>query len=149
MKVILLQDVKGVGKKNQIVEVSQGYGANFLIPKKLAVLSTEHGIEVRNRQIENEKEELLRLKEEARQVGKKLEGIVLEFEASSGKDGRMFGSISLKQVAEELKQKHDIIVDKRKFVDKPSINAFGYTNLKIELFKDVIAPIRVHVVEKK
>jgi large subunit ribosomal protein L9 len=149
MKVILLQDVKGVGKKNQIVEVSDGYGSNFLIPRKLAVRYSEKGVEVRDKQIQHEKDEFARKQQEAREVKAKIESLVLEFTAPSSKDGRMMGTISEKVIVQELKDKHGIVVDKRKFVDKYPCNAFGYTRLKIELFKDVIAQISVHVSEKK
>lgn len=149
MKVILLQDVKSVGKKNQVVEVSDGYAQNFLIPKKLAVKSTEKGLEVRDRQIQNEKEQFIQKQEEAKKVGEKLQTIVLEFTAPSSKDGRMMGTISQKQVVEMLRDKYSIVIDKRKFQDKYPINAFGYTNLKVELFKDVYANVKVHVSEKK
>ncbi len=149
MKVILLQDVKGVGKKNQVVEVSQGYGANFLIPRGLAILSNQRGLEFRDRKILEEKEELAAKKANAEKEAERLESIVLEFQAAASKDGRMMGTISPKQIEAELKEKYDIVIDKRKFVDKIAVNAFGYTNLKIELFKDVLASIRVHVSEKK
>ncbi|MBE6142377.1 MAG: 50S ribosomal protein L9 [Erysipelotrichaceae bacterium] len=149
MKVILLQDVKGVGKKNQIVEVSDGYGSNFLIPRKLAVRYSEHGVEVRDKQIQHEKDEFIRKQNEAREVKAKIESIVLEFTAPSSKDGRMMGTISEKVIVQELKDKYGIVVDKRKFVDKYPCNAFGYTRLKVELFKDVVATISVHVSEKK
>ena len=149
MKVILLQDVKGVGKKNQIVEVSDGYGSNFLIPRKLAVRYSEKGVEVRDKQIQHEKDEFARKQLEAREVKAKIESITLEFTAPSSKDGRMMGTISEKVIVQELKDKYGIVVDKRKFIDKNPCNAFGYTRSKIELFKDVIATISVHVTEKK
>lgn len=149
MRVILLQDVKGVGKKNQIVEVSDGYGSNFLIPRKLAVRYSEHGVEVRDKQIQHEKDEFIRKQNEAREVKAKIESIVLEFTAPSSKDGRMMGTISEKVIVQELKDKYGIVVDKRKFIDKYPCNAFGYTRLKVELFKDVVATISVHVSEKK
>ena len=149
MKVILLQDVKNVGKKNQIIEVSDGYGSNFLIPRKLAVRYSEHGVEVRDKQIQQEKDEFTRKQNEAKEVKAKIEAMVLEFTAPASKDGRMMGTISEKVIVQELKDKYGIVVDKRKFVDKYPSNAFGYTRLKIELFKDVIATISVHVSEKK
>ena len=149
MKVILLQDVKNVGKKNQIIEVLDGYGSNFLIPRKLAVRYSEHGVEVRDKQIQQEKDEFTRKQNEAKEVKAKIEAMVLEFTAPASKDGRMMGTISEKVIVQELKDKYGIVVDKRKFVDKYPCNAFGYTRLKIELFKDVIATISVHVSEKK
>lgn len=149
MKVILLQDVKNVGKKNQIIEVSDGYGSNFLIPRKLAVRYSEHGVEVRDKQIQHEKDEFIKKQNEAKEVKAKIESMVLEFTAPASKDGRMMGTVSEKMIVQELKDKHGIVVDKRKFIDKYPCNAFGYTRLKIELFKDVIATISVHVQEKK
>ncbi len=149
MKVILLEDVKSIGKKNQVVEVSDGYAQNYLIPRRLAVKSTTTGLEIRDRQIQNEKEDYIRRQNEAKELAKKFESLVLEFTAPSSKDGRMMGTISQKQVVEYLKNKHNISIDKRKFVDKYPINAFGFTNLKVELFKEVYATIRVHVSEKK
>ena len=149
MKVILLQDVKNVGKKNQIIEVSDGYGSNFLIPRKLAVRYSEHGVEVRDKQIQQEKDEFTRKQNEAKEVKAKIEAMVLEFTAPASKDGRMMGTISEKVIVQELKDKYGIVVDKRKFVDKYPCNAFGYTKLKVELFKNVIGTIKVHVSEKK
>lgn len=149
MKVILLQDVKNIGKKNQVVEVSDGYAQNYLIPRRLAVKSTSTGLEIRDRQIQNEKDELARKKKEAEELAVKLQSLVFEFTAQSSKDGRMMGTISQKEVVDLVKQKYNIIIDKRKFLDKYPINAFGYTNLRVELFKDVIGTIRVHVSEKK
>ncbi len=149
MKVILLQDVSKIGRKNQIVEVSDGYASNYLIPRKLAVKLTTTEVYKRDQQIQEEKEEFARKQQEAREVSEKLKDIVLEFEATSSKDGRMMGTISPKEIVHELKEKYDIVVDKRKFVDKYPCNSFGYTNLKVELFKDVIATVRVHVSEKK
>ena len=149
MKVILLQDVKNVGKKNQIIEVSDGYGSNFLIPRKLAVRYSEHGVEVRDKQIQHEKDEFIKKQNEAKELKAKIESMTLEFNAPSSKDGRMMGTISEKMIVQELKDKHGIVVDKRKFVDKYPCIAFGYTRLKIELFKGVVGTVNVHVSEKK
>ena len=148
MKVILTQDVKKVGKKGEIVNVADGYGQNFLIKNHLAVLATAHGKEIVAQNKENERLQDLENKKNAEELKKVLEGIVLEFYLSSGKDGRTFGSVSTKMVCEELLKKHDIKVDKRKFIDARPIQALGYTNLKIELYKGVVATIRVHLQEK-
>lgn len=149
MKVILLCDVKKVGKKDEIVEVSPGYAANFLFPKKLAVQVTNQSLNSLER--EKQQRQLLedQKKEQALKDKEEIEKKVLEFKASSSKDGRMFGTISPKQIEEEMKKSFNISIDKRKFVDKYPVNAFGYTNLKIELYKGVIATLRVHVSEKK
>lgn len=148
MKVILTQDVKKVGKKGDIVNVADGYGQNFLIKNKLAVLATEHGKEIVAHNKEQERLQDLENKKKAEELKETLENITLEFALSSGKDGKTFGSVSTKNVAEELLKTHDIKIDKRKFINTRPIQALGYTNLKIELYKDVIATIKVHLKEK-
>ena len=147
MKVILTQYVKKVGKKGEIVEVSDGYGQNFLIKNKLAVFATNTGEAKVAKRKEEERLADLQNKKDAEALKETLEKMVLEFKLSSGKDGRTFGSISTKNVVEEL-AKNNIKVDKRKFIDARPIQALGYTNLKIELYKGVVATIRVHLTEK-
>ena len=145
MKVILLKDVKNVGKKDQVVEVSSGYANNFLFPRKLAVMQTETSSAILK---QNQADEVARqeaLKADAIKLKEVLKDITLEFKAKTGKDGKMFGSISIKQVCELLKSKHKIDIDKRKFIDKIAIDSLGYVVLKNELYKGVVAEIRVHV----
>lgn len=149
MKVILLKDVKNVGKKDQVVEVSQGYGANYLIRNGLAVMYTTGSKNVLNKQIQEREELDAKKRLEANKIAEKLKNITLEFYSTSSKDGRMFGNISPKQIVEELNAKYGIELDKRKFVDKYPVNAFGFTRLKIEIYKGVIGTINVHVSEKK
>ena len=149
MKVILLKDVKNVGKKDQVVEVSQGYGANYLIRNGLAVMYTTGSKNVLNKQVQEREELDAKKRLEANEIAEKLKNITLEFYSTSSKDGRMFGNISPKQIVEELNAKYGIELDKRKFVDKYPVNAFGFTRLKIEIYKGVIGTINVHVSEKK
>ncbi len=148
MKVILLQDVKKVGKKGEVVKVADGYGQNFLIKNKLAVMETagskkilDHQIEEKNKQDAIDKDNAIALKE-------KIESLTLEFLLKSGKDGRTFGSISTKHIVEDLREIHGIRVDKRKFIDARPVGALGYTKLKVELYKGVVATITVHLKEK-
>lgn len=148
MKVILLQDVKSVGKKGQIVNVSDGYGANFLLPRKLAVLATKTSLEIKGKQDEERENELKKQKEEAIELSKKLETLCLELTAKAGNQGRMYGAVSTKQIEEEIKKQFGIEIDKRKFLDNNSLTAFGTHLLKIELFKGVIGTIKVHISEK-
>ena len=129
MKVVLLEDVRKVGKKGDVVNVSDGYGQNFLIKNKLAVKETAGAKKILEQQ-------------------EKIEGITLEFVLKSGKDGKTFGSVSTKHIVEQLREKYDIRVDKRKFINAHPIGALGYSNLKVELYKGVIATIRVHLSEK-
>lgn len=149
MKVILLKDVKNVGKKDQVCEVSQGYGANYLIKNGLAIMYTAGSKNTLDGQMKQREDEMLAKKAFAQEVAEKLKEITLEFTAPSSKDGRMFGNISPKQISEEMKKVFGIDIDKRKFIDKYPVNAFGYTRLKIELFKGVVGTVNVHVSEKK
>lgn len=149
MKVILLENVKGIGKKGETVNVKDGYAANFLLPRRLAVKLTDKSLEVLNQQnldaAQKVKDETLK----AQEIAKKLEGIVLEFSANTGSDGKMFGTISNKQVEEKLRTEFNITIDKRKFIDKTAIDRIGYTKLRIELYKGVEGIVNVHVSEKK
>lgn len=147
MEVILLKDIKGIGKKGESKTVSDGYAKNFLIPKKLVVRKTPETLaELKKEQAAEEKREE-ELKNEALKAKEKLETIVVEFKLKAHADKTPAGSISTKEVEKELKDKYGITIDKRKFIDKYPLNAFGYTNLKIELYKDVIGTVRVHLVE--
>ncbi len=148
MKVILLQDVKKLGKKDQIVEVSDGYATNLLFPKKLAVQLTSKSREILGNQQEDRRIAEAAAKAEAEKLAKRLESITLEFKVKVGKDGRVFGSISPKQVEQELLSKYKIQIDKRKFVEVDTMNACGIYRLKIELYKGVIGVINVHLSEE-
>lgn len=143
MKVIFLKDVKNQGKKGEIKEVSDGYAINFLIKKGLAVKQTQTSLNKLNLEIHNNKLEDERLTKEANTLKNKLDKLTLEFSANGGKDDRMFGSISSKQIKDELVKKgYDI--DKKQ-IKMESINCFGYHNVNIELYKDVLATIKVSI----
>ena len=139
MKVIMIKDLKKVGKRGEIVEISDGYASNFVIPQGYGRKLTENSLEAAL---------IAQKKAAAQEVAKKLEGITLEFQATSGKNGLMIGQISPKQIEEELKSKYDIVIDKRKFIDRYPCNAYGTTSLKIELFKGVVGVVKVHISEK-
>ncbi|MBQ2494223.1 MAG: 50S ribosomal protein L9 [Bacilli bacterium] len=153
MKVIMLQDVKKIGKKGETVVVSDGYGVNYLIPRGLAKASTDSSQKQLARDNAAEEARQKELKAEAEKVKAKLEGLTVEFALNVGSDGRVFGSISTKEIAEGLLKQHGIEVDKRKFIDKTPANALGYTRLKIELYKgsqgQVVGTVNVHVSEQK
>ena len=148
MEVILLADVKNVGKKGQIVEVSAGYATNFLIKRKLAVPSTEKSREIKKEQDEAAKALFEQNKANAIELKEKLEKVRVQCSAKAGSDGRMFGSISTKEVVEELNKQFGLVIDKKKFLGDTSIKSFGTSKLSIELFKGVIASIYVDVKEK-
>lgn len=149
MEVILLQDVKGIGKKGETATVNDGYANNFLIPKKLCVKKTAGSVATLNRQIEDKKRLDEENKKKALETSEFLKTLTLEFKAKAQKDGSMAGTISTKAIAEKLKNDYNIEIDKRKFVDKIVVNAFGVSNLKIELYKGIIGVIKVHVSEEK
>ena len=145
MKVILLADVKKLGKKDQTIEVSDGYAVNFLFPRRLAVKVTKKSVEVLENQQEARRENDAKMKAEAEQLAKRLDGITLEFKVKTGREGKLFGAISLKQVAEELQKQFNIEIDKRKFVDKGPLDELGFHHLGVELYKGVIGKVHVQV----
>ena len=146
MKLIMKKDLKGVGKAGQVVEVSDGYGANFIIPRGFGVLYTPESVKERE-------EELARLKAiddanraKANENAKKLEGIVFEFVAPVGNGGRMIGTVSIKELKKALKEKLEIDVDKDDFPEHNIVNSFGMSHVKIYLYKglDGIMTVKVH-----
>lgn len=149
MKVILLNDVRNVGKKGQIVDVADGYARNFLIKNKQAVEATKKSLEILDHQKVEQKLHEQELKVQAQEIAKKLENIMLTFEVKTGAGGKVFGAVSTKQIVDEMAKKHGITLDKRKFVSNESVGALGVSKLDIELFKDVKGVVSVHLIEKK
>lgn len=146
MKVILLSDVKKVGKKGEVVEVSDGFGRNFLINKKLAVLATAKSMEILEEQTLQRDGKEAELEAKAKELKEKLAAITLEFHVKTSTNGRIFGSVSMKQVVGQLQNTYGIHVEKRKIIDNNAITNIGYTNIKVDLYKNkVIGVIRVHV----
>lgn len=148
MKVILLQDVKGSGKKGELIEVSDGYGRNFLLPRKLAREANAQAMnELRNH------EESIRYKEEterkaAQDAANKLNGKSVKLFAKAGKGGRLFGSVTAKEIAEELKKTYGVNVDKRKIVLDQDIKAFGTYNCEVKLYNGISAKISAVIAEQ-
>ena len=149
MKVILLADVKKLGKKDQTIEVSDGYAVNFLFPRKLAVQVTKKSVEVLENQQEQRRENDAKMKADAQELAKRLDEITLNFKVKTGREGKLFGAISLKQVAEELNKDFNIEIDKRKFVDKGPLDVLGFHHLSVELYKGVFGKVHVHLEEEK
>ena len=148
MEIILLKDVKGVGKKDQKVVVSDGYANNFLFPRNLAVKVSKTSVQILANQKENERIAEENAQKEARELAVKLNDMEVEFSMKVGKEGRTFGSISLKQVEEEYKRKYNVTIDKRKFIDKGPLDSLGYYNLRIELHKGIVGKVKVHIKEE-
>ncbi|MCD5325634.1 MULTISPECIES: 50S ribosomal protein L9 [Pontibacillus] len=148
MKVIFTQDVKGKGKKGEIKNVSEGYARNYLLKNNLAVEATKGNMKAQEA-IDNKKEkEAQEELEEAKRLKETLENLTVELQAKSGDKGSLFGSITNKQIAEELKKSHNIKIDKRKIEMDSPIRSLGYTNVPVKLHHEVTATIKVHVSEK-
>ncbi|MDK7927534.1 MULTISPECIES: 50S ribosomal protein L9 [Staphylococcus] len=149
MKVIFTQDVKGKGKKGEVKDVPVGYAQNFLFKKNVAVEATPGNLkqlELKNKRAEEEREQEI---EDAKALAKRLEDIEVEVTAKSGEGGKLFGSVSTKQIAQALQKQHNIKIDKRKMDLPNGIHALGYTNVPVKLDKKVDGTIRVHTVEQK
>ena len=148
MKVILLADVKGQGKKNDVIEVSDGYGKNFLIPRKLAKPADAQSLNdvkvkeaARVYRIETEKKE-------AKALAEKLQTIQVKIAASSGGDGRLYGSITSKDIVEKLKADTGIDIDKRKVIMGDPIKAYGKYEVEVKLYTEITGKINLLVCEK-
>lgn len=149
MKVIFLQDVKGQGKKGEVKDVSEGYARNFLIPRGYAEAATQGSMKQLEQQKIAKQKQKEAEKEKAIQLKTKLEKITVEIPAKAGEGGRLFGSITNKQIAESLQKYHKIKVDRRKIeLDEP-IRALGVTQVPVKLYAEVEGIIKVHVVAKQ
>ena len=145
MKVILLADVKGQGKKNEVIEVSDGYGKNFLIPRKLAKLADAQSV---NDAKTKESARLYRLeteKKDAQELAEKLKKITVTIKASCGGDGRLYGSVTAKDISERLSADYGITLDKRKLVVKDPIKAYGKYALEVRLYPEVTGTLNLLV----
>ena len=148
MKVILLQDVKALGKKGELVTASDGYARNFLFPKKLAKEANAQAMnEYKN--AENSKNfKIATQKAQAEHDKKMLEGKKFKMTAKAGQGGRLFGSVTAKQVAEEIKKQYNISIDKRKVVLECDIKEFGTYSAEVKLYTGIVAKIDVQVAEE-
>ena len=149
MKVILLSDVKGTGKKNEVKEVSDGYARNFLLPKKLAVPADNTNMKElneKNKSIENKAQKEY---EAAVELGKRMEELNVVIYSKAGDGGRLFGSITSKDIAEQIKKQHNIEVDKRKITLDEPIRVLGSRFVDIKIHQKVTTKIRVDVKEKQ
>lgn len=149
MKVILLEDVKKVGRKDEVVDVSDGYARNFLIKNGKAVAFTKGSSKVLDKQLADKAAREAQLKKEAEALAKQLETMKFEFQLRTGKEGQTFGSISTKQIAEAL-QEQGIKVDKRKITLDEPITSLGTSIATVDLYRgQVFGKINVHVSAKE
>ncbi len=147
MKVILNADVKGQGKKGQIVNVSDGYARNFLFPKNLAKEATADNLNAAKIKEAADIARLAREKAAAEDLAKKLSELVVEVRAKAGSNGRLFGSITATDISDALKKQHKIEIDRHKIVLEDNIKQFGTYEVKAKLYSEVSGKLRVKVCE--
>ena len=147
MKVVLKQDVRNLGKKGELVETSDGYARNFLFPRNLAAEADNKAMnELKNAESSKQFKIVTQIKQ-ATASKNKLEGQVFKMTAKAGSNGRLFGSVTSKEIAQEIKKQYAISVDKRKVTLDTDIKAFGTYNATVKLYNGIVANIKVQVTE--
>lgn len=149
MKVILLADVKNCGKKGAVVEVSDGYARNFLFPRKLAVDASKKSMEILSNEKKQQAQQDAQNREQALALAEKLKTMEVSFALPVGVEGKVFGSVSTKQVVAQFEKDFCIKLDKRKIKDTAPIGHLGLSKIEIELYKGVPAHLQIRIVEKK
>ena len=148
MKVILMQDIKGQGKKGELVNVSDGYARNFLFPRKLAQEATADNVNTMRMNDKAKREKEQRLREEAAAMSARLRELTLNVSAKGGGAGRLFGSVTSQEISDALKEQEGIDLDRRKIVIDESIKTVGLYTVKVKLGFGIDAPLKVDVTEK-
>ena len=148
MKVILLDNIKGVGKKDEIINAADGYARNYLLPKKLAVEANTENMSKLN----NKKEAAIYKKDvekqNAEELAKKLKGIMLKVRVKAGENGKIFGGVTSKEISDNLKSQYNFDIDKKKIDLKETIKTLGSFNVNIKLFEGVVANLKVEVISE-
>jgi len=150
MKVILMEDIKGQGKKGELVQVSDGYARNFLLPRKLAVQATQENVTVMKRQEKSRLQKQEAEKASAQEIASKLEEVIVKIKArSGGSGGKLFGSVTTKEISEALLEQHGIEIEKNRIIQEEHIKAFGSYEVKCKLGFEINGVINVLVVAEK
>lgn len=149
MKVILQQDVRGQGKKGQLIEASEGYARNYLLPRKLAVLATPDAINTMNLKEKARRAEEARQRDEALATAEKLKSCTVNLTAKAGSGGRLFGAVTTKEISDALKAQHNVDIPKQKLVLDDPIKAFGTYQVKARLGYEISGTVNVLVCEEK
>lgn len=147
MKVILLADVKNVGKKGEVINAADGYARNFLFPRKLAQEATQENLHILNQKIENERKKKQAEIEEAQALADKLKGKEIKITAKSGDNGRLFGAITNKDIADAIKKQFNVDIDKKKVV-VDTIKLIGTYDVEVKLYAEVSTKMKVLIVEQ-
>ena len=148
MKVILLDNIKGVGKKDEIINASDGYARNYLLPKKLAVEANAENMSKLNNKKESAIYKKDQEKQNAEELAKKLKGIMLKIKVKAGENGKIFGGVTSKEISENLKNQYNFAVDKKKIELKDTIKTLGSFNVSIKLFEGIAANLRIEVISE-
>ena len=148
MKVILMDNIKGVGKKDEVINASDGYARNYLLPKGLAVEANNENMSKLKAKEDSKAYKKEIEKEEARKIAEKLSGIQLKVPVKAGENGKIFGGVSAKEIADLLKQNYNIEVDKKKIDLKETIKTLGLRTVSIKLYDGVIGNLKVDVISK-
>lgn len=148
MKVILLKNVKGLGKKGEVVNAKDGYARNFLLPKKMAKEATEGNVKVLKEQTTAKKMKKEEKLDEAKKLADKLSKITVEIKSKAGDNGKLFGSITSKDISQALQKQHKIKIDKRKISLDNNIKSLGVTQVEAKVYPNVTGKFKVHVKEK-
>ncbi len=146
MKVILKSDIKGVGKKDEIINANDGYARNFLFPKDLAVEANSENLAKLKAKKDGESYHRAQELEFARKQAEKIQKLTLTLNVKAGENGKIFGGITAKEIAESLKKQYDIDVDKKKIEVKETIKTLGRFNVEIKLFEGVIAKLTLNII---
>ena len=149
MKVILQQDVKGQGKKGQLIEASEGYARNYLLPRKLAIAATADAINTMNLKEKARRAEEARQKEAAMAAAEQLKALLVKIPAKAGTGGRLFGAVTTKEISDALKQQHNVDIPKQKLVLDDPIKSFGTYQVKARLGFENSGTVNVLVCEEK
>lgn len=146
MKVILLSDIKGVGKKDQVIEASDGYARNFLFPKKLAVEANSANMNnLKAKQESNQYRKDVE-KQEAQKIAEKLKGIMLKVRVKAGENGKIFGGVTSREIAEGLKKDYNIVIDKKKIMLADTVKTLGTITVDIKLYEGVTGKLKVDII---
>ncbi|MCI8587322.1 MAG: 50S ribosomal protein L9 [Clostridia bacterium] len=146
MKVILKQDIKGVGRKNEVINASDGYARNFLFPKNLAIEANAENMNKLNSQNEAKQYQKGVEREQAKEIAKMLETITLQIKVQAGENGKIFGSVSAKEITENLENQYKIKIDKKKIDLKEAIKTVGVTTVSVKLYEGVTGKIKIEVI---
>ena len=148
MKVILKENIKGVGKKDEIINASDGYARNFLFPKNLAVEANSENMAKLKAKKDSQQFQKNQQKEEAEEIADKLSKIILKIKVKSGENGKIFGGVSAKEIAQELENSYQIKVDKKKIDLKETIKTLGMRTIQIKLFEGVVGTLKIDILSE-